>query len=130
MAADGGKISASDPLEMWHAAFEQFFPAEGPAGAAGGGEDPARDPHYAEAAVDEMRAQKDETLERYRKQADRRARELAARHAAQPPAGKKAAAPPVASGSPKSSSRRSRGQRPAGSKLAADGAAAAPDAAL
>lgn len=130
MATEGGQISARDPLEMWHAAFDQFFPPDGAgagaaAGAAGGGDDPAKDPHYAETAVDEMRAQKDETLERYRKQADRRARELAARHAAQPPGGKKSAAPPGASGSPKSSSRRSRGQRTAGSKLVGDAAAAA-----
>ena len=39
--------------------------------------DPCRDPNYAEPAVDAMRAQKDEELQRYRQQCEKKARDLA-----------------------------------------------------
>ena len=38
------------------------------------------DHEFAEAAVDDMRLQKNDVLERYRKQAERRARQLAEKH--------------------------------------------------
>ena len=43
--------------------------------------DPCADQTYVEQPVDDMRAQKSEELERYKRQADRRARELAIKHA-------------------------------------------------
>jgi len=127
-----GKLSARDPnpLELWHEAFDQFFPPDSAAGAGGGGggadgEDPSKNPEYHEGSVDEMRAQKDEMLERYRKQADRRARELAAKHAGGGSSrSRKSAAPPSAAGSPKSSSRsRRRGGGAGKSSLANEGGA-------
>jgi len=128
-----GKLSGRDPnpLELWHEAFDQSFPPESTAGGAGASagsasrEDPSRNAEYHEAAVDEMRAQKDEMLERYRKQADRRARELAAKHAgggAGSRSRKSAAPPSSGSSSPKGSSRsRRRGGGAGKSSLANEG---------
>ncbi len=41
------------------------------------GEDPAKDPNFREPEIDKLRAQKDEDLERYRKDMERRARQWA-----------------------------------------------------
>jgi len=79
MAADVGKVSARNPLDLWRAAYEQFFPQDTEARQRDL-TDPAADAQYAEAAVDDMRAQKNDVLERYRKQAERRARQLAEKH--------------------------------------------------
>jgi len=79
MAADVGKVSARNPLDLWRAAYEQFFPPDMEARQRDL-TDPAADATYAEAAVDDMRAQKNDVLERYRKQAERRARQLAEKH--------------------------------------------------
>lgn len=123
-----GKLSARDPnpLELWHEAFDQFFPPDSAAGSGSAeGEDPSKNPEFHEGPVDEMRAQKDELLERYRKQADRRARELAAKHAGGGSSrSRKPAAPPSSgTGSPKTGSRsRRRGGGGAGkSSLANEG---------
>lgn len=76
--------------------------------------DPSTDPDYNEPSVDDMRAQKDEMLERYRKQAERRARELAAKHSSsesgtsKSKSGRKAAPPADVPGAG-SGSRRGRG---------------------
>ncbi|XP_064600600.1 cytoplasmic dynein 2 light intermediate chain 1-like isoform X2 [Liolophura sinensis] len=74
--ADGdiGKISARSPVELWKHAYTSYFPQENinnPAIV----EDPAKDPHYAEAAIDTLRAQKDEELMRYQALCERRNRE-------------------------------------------------------
>lgn len=78
---DISSIGARDPVDLWRTAYRQYFPPEADGGDQGQA-DPRSDRKYAEHGVDEMRAQKDEELERYRRQAERRARELAAKHAA------------------------------------------------
>lgn len=77
---DPSKLGARNPIELWKSAYAQYFPAEGEEHNLP--EDPSRNPKYKEKAVDDMRMQKDEELERYRRKAERRARELAAKHAA------------------------------------------------
>jgi len=69
-----GKIHSRDPTELWKAAFSAFFPPEKSQGRSTS-EDPSKDPQYAEPAVDTMRKQKDEELERYRKLAMRKVRD-------------------------------------------------------
>lgn len=74
------KQGIRNPIDLWQAAYEQYFPP------ANGGDtqlpaDPCADQTYVEQPVDDMRAQKSEELERYKRQADRRARELAIKHA-------------------------------------------------
>jgi len=72
--SDIGKVQARTPLELWKVAFGGYFQqtsGNNPAMV----EDPAKDPQFAEPAIDTLRAQKDEELEKYRKLAERRARE-------------------------------------------------------
>lgn len=71
---DMGKMHSRDPYELWKAAFSAFFPPEKSQGR-NISEDPSKDPQYAEPAVDTMRKQKDEELERYRKLAMRKVRD-------------------------------------------------------
>ncbi|XP_002732906.1 cytoplasmic dynein 2 light intermediate chain 1-like [Saccoglossus kowalevskii] len=71
---DIGKLTARNPLELWKQAYTAFFPQQISSSVA---EDPAKDPQYSESAVDNMRAQKDEELERYRRQSERKAKDLA-----------------------------------------------------
>ncbi|XP_074653258.1 cytoplasmic dynein 2 light intermediate chain 1-like [Tubulanus polymorphus] len=73
---DLGRLNARSPLDLWKHAFTSSFPQEESSNPANV-EDPAKDPQYAEIAVDNMRAQKNEELERYRKMCERRARETA-----------------------------------------------------
>lgn len=71
---DIGKVQARTPMELWKVAYCNYFPqtsANNPAKV----DDPAKDPQFAEPAIDTLRTQKDEELERYRKLAERRARE-------------------------------------------------------
>ncbi|XP_046575700.1 cytoplasmic dynein 2 light intermediate chain 1-like isoform X1 [Haliotis rubra] len=76
---DIGRVHARTPMELWKQAFTGHFPQEvnvnentnNPAIV----EDPAKDPQFVEAAIDTLRAQKDEELERYRRLAERRSRE-------------------------------------------------------
>lgn len=93
MAADVGKVSARNPLDLWRAAYEQFFPPDTEARQRDL-TDPAADAQYAEAAVDDMRAQKNDVLERYRKQAERRARQLAEKPSGASRSRSRKAAPP------------------------------------
>ncbi|XP_070576564.1 cytoplasmic dynein 2 light intermediate chain 1-like [Ptychodera flava] len=72
---DIGKLTARSPLELWKQAYTSFFPQQ--AGSTSVAEDPAKDPQYTEPAVDNIRAQKDEELERYRRQSERKVREMA-----------------------------------------------------
>ncbi|CAL1536933.1 unnamed protein product, partial [Lymnaea stagnalis] len=72
---DIGKTHVKNPIDLWKVAFTSHFPqtsSNNPAMV----DDPAKDPQFAEAAIDILRAQKDEELERYRKLAERRAREV------------------------------------------------------
>ena len=62
-------------LEVYRHQFSTHFPAEEEGGAGGGAEtDPARDPAFQEPEVDMLRLQKDEELERYRREVERRGR--------------------------------------------------------
>lgn len=71
---DVGKMHSRDPYEQWKEAFSTFYPPEKSQGRSTS-EDPSKDPQYAEPAVDTMRKQKDEELERYRKLAMRKVRD-------------------------------------------------------
>ncbi|XP_013396318.1 cytoplasmic dynein 2 light intermediate chain 1 [Lingula anatina] len=69
-----GVGSAKTPLDLWKRAYCSMFPQENlntPTSV----EDPAKDIQYAEPAIDSMRKQKDEELERYRRLCERRAKE-------------------------------------------------------
>ncbi|XP_041352795.1 cytoplasmic dynein 2 light intermediate chain 1-like isoform X2 [Gigantopelta aegis] len=71
---DIGRVHAKTPLELWKIAYTGYFPQEktnNPAMV----EDPAKDPQFAEPAIDALRAQKDDELERYRRLSERRAKE-------------------------------------------------------
>ncbi|KAL5486978.1 hypothetical protein EMCRGX_G019526 [Ephydatia muelleri] len=70
-----GKINARVPLELWKQAYGGFFPQVSVK--SDKFEDPCKDPKYVEPAVDSMRAQKEEDLERYRKEREKKARDLA-----------------------------------------------------
>lgn len=73
---DVSSLSAKRPQEMWQAVLHAAFPPDATRQDA---VDPATNPKYAEAAIDAMRAQKDEELEKYKRDAERRAREQAHR---------------------------------------------------
>lgn len=75
--ADGdlGRLSAKSPMDLWKATYLSFFPQENISNPSQV-EDPAKDAQYKEHAVDSCRMQKDEELERYKKLAERRAKEV------------------------------------------------------
>lgn len=58
-------------LDTWSHKFTAKYPQEGQEGSTALPEDPARDPTYAEADVDNLRTQKDEELERIRREVGR-----------------------------------------------------------
>ncbi|KAK7507064.1 hypothetical protein BaRGS_00001915 [Batillaria attramentaria] len=71
---DIGRVQAKTPFELWKVAYTGYFPQEktnNPALM----DDPAKDPQFKEHAIDALRAQKDEELDRYRRVAERRAKE-------------------------------------------------------
>ncbi|EDO46938.1 predicted protein [Nematostella vectensis] len=72
---DLGRLQSRNPYDLWKAAYATFFPPE-KSKQHSDREDPSKDPQYFEAAVDAMRKQKDEELDRYRRQAERKAREM------------------------------------------------------
>lgn len=75
-----GKVQARTPMELWKVAFCGYFKqmsTNNPVMV----DDPAKDPQFAESGIDVLRAQKDEELERYRKLAERRAKEAARSYA-------------------------------------------------
>ncbi|BFZ07119.1 hypothetical protein BsWGS_10158 [Bradybaena similaris] len=72
--SDIGRVQAKTPLALWKVAFTGIFPqttTNDPAMV----DDPAKDAQFAEPAIDNLRAQKNEELEHYRKVAERKARE-------------------------------------------------------
>ncbi|XP_065835067.1 cytoplasmic dynein 2 light intermediate chain 1-like [Oscarella lobularis] len=71
-----GRINARNPHDLWKQAYLGFFP-EGDSPKQQVAEDRFRENQYKESAVDMMRAQKDEELERYRRASERRTRETA-----------------------------------------------------
>lgn len=68
---DIGRITAKTPWDLWKHAYVQNFPQESFADPSLA-PDPAKDKQFAEKEIDAMRAKKDEELEYYRKQAERR----------------------------------------------------------
>ncbi|XP_064622872.1 cytoplasmic dynein 2 light intermediate chain 1-like [Lineus longissimus] len=74
---DLGRLNARTPLDLWKHAFITFFPQEN-LNDQSVVDDPAKDPQYTEAVIDNLRSQKDEELERYRRLCERRAKETAA----------------------------------------------------
>jgi len=72
--SDIGQVQARTPLELWKTAFCSYFKqmtGNNPAMV----DDPAKDPQFAEPGIDTLRTVKDEELEKYRKLAERRAKE-------------------------------------------------------
>lgn len=75
------QLSARRPEDIWQAALQHFFPP-GPVQSSAMQvmpEDPATKAEYAELVIDELRLQKEEELVRYRRHAERQAKELAIR---------------------------------------------------
>ncbi|XP_077912741.1 cytoplasmic dynein 2 light intermediate chain 1 isoform X2 [Halichoerus grypus] len=63
---DIGKFNAHSPMELWKKVYERVFPPKS-INMLKDIKDPARDPQYAESEVDEMRIQKDQELEQYKR---------------------------------------------------------------
>ncbi|XP_059882697.1 cytoplasmic dynein 2 light intermediate chain 1 isoform X3 [Delphinus delphis] len=63
---DIGKFHAHSPMELWKKVYEKLFPPKS-VNTLKDVKDPARDPQYAESEVDEMRIQKDQELEQYKR---------------------------------------------------------------
>ncbi|XP_019664645.1 cytoplasmic dynein 2 light intermediate chain 1 isoform X3 [Ailuropoda melanoleuca] len=63
---DIGKLHARSPMELWKKVYERVFPPKS-MNTLKDTKDPARDPQYAESEVDEMRIQKDQELEQYKR---------------------------------------------------------------
>ncbi|XP_041487091.1 cytoplasmic dynein 2 light intermediate chain 1 isoform X2 [Microtus oregoni] len=64
--SDIGKLQAHSPMELWKKVYEKLFPPKN-ISTLKAIQDPARDPQYAESEVDEMRVQKDQELEQYKR---------------------------------------------------------------
>ncbi|XP_071834004.1 cytoplasmic dynein 2 light intermediate chain 1-like [Apostichopus japonicus] len=69
---DIGRGNARTPLELWKQAFTAVFPQEAVEKEMAA--DPSKDPQYRESAVDNVRAQKDKELEKYKKKLERKAK--------------------------------------------------------
>uniref|UniRef100_A0A8C6KD38 Cytoplasmic dynein 2 light intermediate chain 1 n=1 Tax=Nothobranchius furzeri TaxID=105023 RepID=A0A8C6KD38_NOTFU len=61
-------LHAKNPKDLWKKVFERVFPNEG-ASEQRELKDPAKDPQYSEPQIDAMRAQKDQELEQYKRNA-------------------------------------------------------------
>jgi dynein light intermediate chain 2 len=72
-AGDLAKINAKSPMELWKQAYCGFFPQVAVKHEEG---DPCKDANYVEPDIDSVRALKDQELERYRRESERRFREL------------------------------------------------------
>lgn len=68
---DIGRVNARKPSDLWKHCFTSYFPQTTTDNTAV--DDPAKDSMFAEPAIDTLRAQKDEELERYRRTSERRA---------------------------------------------------------
>lgn len=71
---DIGRVQAKTPFELWKIAYTGYFPQE-LTNTQAIADDPSKDIQYKEHAIDVLRVQKDEELERYKKLAERRAME-------------------------------------------------------
>nr|XP_019825632.1 PREDICTED: cytoplasmic dynein 2 light intermediate chain 1 isoform X2 [Bos indicus] len=63
---DIGKLHARSPMDLWKKVYEKLFPPKS-INTLKDVKDPAKDPQYAESEVDEMRIQKDQELEQYKR---------------------------------------------------------------
>jgi len=107
---DVGRITAREPLDLWKAAYEQYFPGSKNKGATLLPDDPCADTQHHETIVDEMRTQKDEELKQYQRLALRKQRNLQAKQTEGATSTPKPRKPPSKpSGSSSKSSRRSTG---------------------
>ncbi|KAL4641190.1 cytoplasmic dynein 2 light intermediate chain 1 [Arapaima gigas] len=68
---DVGTFHARNPFDLWKKVFEKFFPPEHTTSDLKKLKDPAKDPQYSEPQIDSMRAQKDQELEQYKKNASK-----------------------------------------------------------
>ncbi|KAJ7422083.1 pleckstrin like proteiny, MyTH4 and FERM domain containing H2 [Willisornis vidua] len=73
--SDIGKVRANTPLELWRKVFEQTFPPKSSCGLQDT-KDPAQDTQYAEYDIDVMRAQKNQELEQYKRNASKSWKEM------------------------------------------------------
>ncbi|XP_053315373.1 cytoplasmic dynein 2 light intermediate chain 1 [Spea bombifrons] len=69
-SSDLRQFSGSTPMELWKNVYMRYFPPQN-ARDRKDLKDPAKDPQYAESEVDAMRAQKDQELEQYKRNADK-----------------------------------------------------------
>ncbi|XP_006839527.1 PREDICTED: cytoplasmic dynein 2 light intermediate chain 1 [Chrysochloris asiatica] len=63
---DIGKLHAQSPMDLWKKVYGKLFPPKS-TNTLKDIKDPAQDPKYAESEVDEMRIQKDQELEQYKR---------------------------------------------------------------
>ncbi|XP_033873632.3 cytoplasmic dynein 2 light intermediate chain 1 [Acipenser ruthenus] len=68
--ADIGKLQAKTPLDLWKKVYERLFPPQSTS-TLKDIKDPAKDPQYSEPEIDAMRAQKDQELEQYKRNASK-----------------------------------------------------------
>uniref|UniRef100_A0A8C8RLQ3 Cytoplasmic dynein 2 light intermediate chain 1 n=1 Tax=Pelusios castaneus TaxID=367368 RepID=A0A8C8RLQ3_9SAUR len=73
--SDIGKLHAHTPLDLWKKIFEKTFPPKSTVDLKDVS-DPAQDPQYAEYEVDAMRAQKNQELEQYKRNASKSWKEM------------------------------------------------------
>ncbi|XP_068041967.1 cytoplasmic dynein 2 light intermediate chain 1 isoform X2 [Anomalospiza imberbis] len=73
--SDLGKMRANTPLELWKKVFEKTFPPKSFSDLQDT-KDPAKDSQYAEYEVDVMRAQKNQELEQYKRNASKSWKEM------------------------------------------------------
>ncbi|XP_015265648.1 PREDICTED: LOW QUALITY PROTEIN: cytoplasmic dynein 2 light intermediate chain 1 [Gekko japonicus] len=73
--SDIGKLHAQTPMDLWKKVFEKKFPPKN-IGVFKEVRDPAQDPQYAEYEVDAMRAQKNQELEQYKRNAAKTWKEM------------------------------------------------------
>ncbi|NXF47949.1 DC2L1 protein, partial [Oceanites oceanicus] len=73
--SDIGKMRANTPLELWKKVFEKTFPTKSFCNLQDT-KDPAQDLQYAEYEVDVMRAQKNQELEQYKRNASKSWKEM------------------------------------------------------
>ncbi|XP_063297533.1 cytoplasmic dynein 2 light intermediate chain 1 [Pelobates fuscus] len=69
-SSDLRQFSGSTPMELWKNVYKRFFPPQS-VNDKKDVKDPAKDPQYAESEIDSMRAQKDQELEQYKRNADK-----------------------------------------------------------
>ncbi|XP_043991534.1 cytoplasmic dynein 2 light intermediate chain 1 isoform X3 [Gambusia affinis] len=69
-------LHAKNPKDLWKKVYERVFPSEVSHSEQRELKDPAKDPQYSEPQIDAMRAQKDQELEQYKRNAAKSWKEL------------------------------------------------------